>query len=245
MEENKSLILKTLLTSPIQFLKTLESTSVEAILKSDSPSFALICKQEKGEVISQAILSKLIIDFLDFFNIGKTMSESQIVSTVKLLLEDYSNLKPDDFVLFFNRAKKGIYGKVYDRIDGAVIFGWLEQFMHERDSEIEQIRIIENKSYQKNISGEATQLPDYMIKFRDNLAKRHISEPKKLNQTEQQKIISETLQEFSKIIKEQGRKNYAIVDEITMDRQMFLEYKLLNAKFKKDDPNIIPERKNY
>ena len=77
------------------------------------------------------------------------MNSSQVATTINLIIEDYSMLKPDDFKLCFKRAMRGHYGKVYDRIDGELIFEWLEQYLYERDSEIEILRKNENARLKK------------------------------------------------------------------------------------------------
>jgi hypothetical protein len=202
-------------------------TSVEQILKSESPSFALIKNQPNGNAIAQAMLSKLMIDFVNYLNIGKSMGEAQIVETVKLMLEDYAVLKPDDFVLFFNRAKKGNYGKAYDRMDGMVIFEWLEMFMQERTQEIEQIRRNENIRLQKELNTDATVgLPEY---FKPLLEKKPIEpEIKTLNQTDEQKQINAWIKEFDDLWFSQGSesgKRFVTIEGKKMDVGEWLIYK--------------------
>jgi len=201
---------------------------VEQILKSDSPSFNLIRNQPNGEAISQAMISKLLIDFITFLNIGKTMSEVQIVETVKLIIEDYSALKPDDFVLFFSKAKRGYYGKIYDRMDGQIIFEWLEQFMFERDQEIERLRKNEQVRREKELLSvnESVGMPEY---FKPLLEKKVIEDSKKpLIQTDEQKQINEWIKEFDELWELQGSesgKRFVDVDGVKMDIAEYLNYK--------------------
>lgn len=76
----------------------------------------------------------LIADVVQFLNVGKTMNSAQVLATAKLLIEDTEskNLKPDDFKICFNNAKKGVYGKTFDRIDGQIIFEWVRAYVSER-----------------------------------------------------------------------------------------------------------------
>lgn len=74
----------------------------------------------------------LINDLIDFFSVGKTMGQNQLVSTIRLIVEDFYYLKIEDFKLCFNNAKKGKYGKIYDRIDGNIIYDWINQYSLER-----------------------------------------------------------------------------------------------------------------
>ena len=209
-------------------MQTLELTSVEQILKSDSPSFNLIRNQPNGEAISQAMISKLLIDFITFLNIGKTMSEVQIVETVKLIIEDYSALKPDDFVLFFSRAKRGYYGKIYDRMDGQIIFEWLEQFMFERDQEIERLRKNEQVRREKELLfvNESVGMPEY---FKPLLEKKVIEDSKKpLIQTDEQKQINGWIKEFDELWELQGSesgKRFVTIESKKMDVGEWLIYR--------------------
>lgn len=79
-----------------------------------------------------AILTILFNDVIDFFSVGKSMGQSQLVSTIQLVVEDFYYLNIEDFKLCFNNAKRGVYGKIYDRIDGNVIYGWITQYAQER-----------------------------------------------------------------------------------------------------------------
>ena len=77
--------------------------------------------KEFGETHLRGFMVKVLNDLIDFFNVGKSIGAVQVAQTVDLIIDEYYFFKPDDFKLCFNRAKKGLYGKVYDRIDGAVI----------------------------------------------------------------------------------------------------------------------------
>jgi hypothetical protein len=79
-----------------------------------------------------ALLSLLLTDLVLFFNVGKIMSPAQIAQTVALILEDYDWLCIEDLKVCFNNAKKGVYGKLYDRIDGQVILEWIDAYARER-----------------------------------------------------------------------------------------------------------------
>ncbi|MBO9671992.1 MAG: hypothetical protein J7577_01000 [Sphingobacteriaceae bacterium] len=124
------------------------------MLKSNSPSFSKLraVLKEDGQTAVRAILSILVTDVVNFLSVGKTMNADQVMKTVDLILEDYSHLKPDDFKLCFTRAKKGYFGKSYDRIDGMVIFEWLQQYEFEKSDEIEHYREKENHLFKKQAS---------------------------------------------------------------------------------------------
>lgn len=89
----------------------------------------------------------ILNDVIDFFNVGKTMGAVQVAGAADLIIDEFYFLKPDDFKLCFNRAKKGYYGKVYDRIDGQVIFEWLNQYTNDRMTTASDTSIQEAERY--------------------------------------------------------------------------------------------------
>lgn len=60
------------------------------------------------------------------------MGQEQIVQTIRLITEDFYYFNIEDFKLCFNNAKRGLYGKIYDRIDGNIIYEWLQKYSEER-----------------------------------------------------------------------------------------------------------------
>ena len=100
-------------------------------LKSLTPPLAVV-RKEYGEQSLQAILVIILNDVIKFFNVGKTVGQEQLVQTIRLIIEDFYYFNIEDFKLCFNNAKRGFYGKVYDRIDGNIIYEWLEKYSEER-----------------------------------------------------------------------------------------------------------------
>lgn len=126
--EQSLIILKTL---PKQYYAALSPRTIEDALHSVTPPISLF-KKEYGEQSLQAILVIILVDLIDFFNIGKTMGQEQLVQTIRLIMMDFYYLNIDDFKLCFDNAKRGRYGKIYDRIDGNIIYGWVESYATER-----------------------------------------------------------------------------------------------------------------
>lgn len=107
---------------------------MEDCLKSPNKQLSGIRKLfgQHGDFVIHAFLNVVIADLVSFFNLGKNMNDQQIKQTSQLIISEYWFLKPEDFKLCFNQAKKGRYGKVFDRIDGMVIMEWLNQYCLER-----------------------------------------------------------------------------------------------------------------
>lgn len=127
-KEQSLIILKNL---PKQYYAALAPRTVNDVLQSITPALAVF-KKEYGEQSLQAILVIILTDLIKFFSIGKTMGQDQLVQTIRLIVEDFYYFNVEDFKLCFNNAKRGKYGKVYDRIDGNVIYEWLQKYSEER-----------------------------------------------------------------------------------------------------------------
>lgn len=78
------------------------------------------------------------------------MNANQVLITAGLIAENYGQLKIDDLKLCFNQAKMGVYGQPY-RIDGNVIFSWLNKYIEDR------VSFAENRNYQSHISETANE----------------------------------------------------------------------------------------
>ncbi len=122
----------------MQHLKSLTVKGLSDIVISENQSIALIPEAE-----SKTVLVFLINDISEFLNIKETLNTNQILSTVDLIIEEYGYMKPEDFKLCFNQAKKGYYGQVYNRIDGQVILSWLKEYA------IERVEYFENHNTRK------------------------------------------------------------------------------------------------
>lgn len=127
-KEQSLIILKNL---PKQYYAALAPRTVNDALQSITPPLAVF-KKEYGEQSLQAILVIILTDVIKFFNTGKTMGQDQLVQTIRLITEDFYYFNIEDFKLCFNNAKRGRYGKIYDRIDGNVIYEWLQKYSEER-----------------------------------------------------------------------------------------------------------------
>lgn len=191
-------------------------------------------EQSIGEIGVKAVVSLILIETLDFLNVGKTMNDRQVAQTVDLILEDYSVYKIDYFVLFFNRVKKGHFGKLYDRVDGQVLLDWLRQFDLDYQLDIEQERINEKKRIEKDVSlsefDRPTPMPDYvkdMIKKVVPPIKEVTERPK----TENQKLVDQVISEFDALHKDQddfsGGKRYVKYNGKMMDVSEYIHERIL------------------
>jgi len=182
----------------------MKALTISEAINSENPSIGVMLMEggENGAVTVQAILTLLIADIVSFLNVGKAMGQTQIAQTITLILNDVTtkNLKPDDFKVCFENAKKGVYGKVYDRIDGMIIFEWLWQYCGERQDLIETKQVIKHS---ETLAEEkrAKWSPEMIAILKSTI--KPIEKEKKVKtlreKTEQEKLIQKFLGQFDKI----------------------------------------------
>lgn len=85
-------------------------------------------KKEFGEPVLKAFVTELLIDFCEFFNVKNNMTEAQAMQTVDLILKNFYYFSLEDFKLCFENGKLGKSIKIYDRIDGSIIFEMLNKY---------------------------------------------------------------------------------------------------------------------
>jgi len=231
----------------MECLQRLQPNTALDVLKSESPSFSLLASKlgEHGQVAVKAIMTLQVNDLVDFFNIGKTMTASQVANTVNFLAKKCFQYKPDDLKLCFDRAKQGDYGIVYDRIDGQVILTWWDMYLFERDDEIEHFRI-EEKVIAENVQPELyvqtedidpkdlpVPMPDYVKNIIHEIAVKKILPSKQVEKTEDQIIIDGFIADFNELHRISGQSSGVKYVSIygapgkTMDYQEYFEYRVL------------------
>lgn len=122
---------------------------------SSEPAIGTIVRKF-GEPEARAILVFLIADVLEFFNVGNTMSATQVATTIDLIIEEYPYMKTDDFKLCFKNAMKMKYGENYNRIDGSIIMGWLREYNKERCATADNQSWNEHKAHRAELQKPTT-----------------------------------------------------------------------------------------
>lgn len=149
---------------------------------SKTSTIARIGKDNPNVAIS--LLVVMINDLADTFNIGKNMGAVQVMEGAQIIFNTHGLLKIADFALFFNKAKTGQYGKVYDRLDIAVICEWLNRFVADKEEQIEFYWKNEQENHNKenvqNLLSAATiadsdTAKEYIKKISDEIKKAKIN----------------------------------------------------------------------
>lgn len=188
------------------------------VFLSPNRSLAYIIAEDKSDAYVKAIMSILIADTADFLNVGKTISGPQIMQTIELMLEDFSVYKVDFFKACFDKAKKGFYGKQYDRLDGQIIFEWLAEYEYEYQTEIERNRATEKTLIEKGKISLATDqtdkkvigepngvpMPDYIKDMINTIATKKVLPVKERVKTAAELVFDGFIEDFDMIFEKYG-----------------------------------------
>lgn len=129
----KQQAVQTLRDSPIAYWNSIQPKSVLDVFQAPNLSIVSL-KNDVGEPFIRALMVKWMGSFVNFYSVNGTMSDLQVADTINLILEEYPHYKQDDFKLFFNMSKKGMFGQVFGRMDGEVIMQWLKAYDIHRDT---------------------------------------------------------------------------------------------------------------
>ncbi len=225
---------------PLQYWSITQPKTAIQAFNSESVSLVGIKKQPDGETIAKAFLSVIVGELIEAFNVGKTMDKMQLGFSVNGIESDYYFLKIDELKYCFEQAKKGRYGTMYDRIDAAVIFGWLDKYLEER-TEIAYLQNIEkNKLFKKE------EVAPGIVEILAKAAKKTISDPVNMDLvtpqprklTEQEQTVQDIFKEFDELHRDKPYDSNERVrtipyqnENITQDQFLFIrleEIKTMN-----------------
>jgi hypothetical protein len=114
------------------------TTAILAVLdKEDDKNLPLaIIIKDQGEEVCKMLLVMAVADLCKAFNISGNMSEEQVYMTAEMIMDDFKYFKIADIRLVFDLIKKGNYGKIYDRLDPALVMSILHHYAAEREQAV-------------------------------------------------------------------------------------------------------------
>ena len=154
------------------------------------------------------ILIYLITDLKTFLNVSERtdMTDEQIAQTANLILDDYEcrNLKPEDYKVIFEGIKKGEYGKIFNRLDGQVIFEAIRAYGERRAVWVEENHYREHNHRKENdktnlIAPQVVEMYKEILKNvkAEEEKPKPPPEPKRPREkTEREKLIQSLFREF-------------------------------------------------
>lgn len=114
-------------TSPMKFLSELTAERVDDAKPDDAPVLIQIIK-ENGRNNALSLLSLMIKELQQWFNVKNNISNEQITLIAEVVLEDKAlyDLTLGNIKACFR--KQMAEAKLYDRLDGNIIIQWLKDF---------------------------------------------------------------------------------------------------------------------
>jgi hypothetical protein len=85
------------------------------------------------------LVSRLIENTAAFFNLNGNLTGTQLVQISQAIIERYVTDNIEDIILALKNARMGLCEKIYGRIDGEIVMGWIAQYMETKAEEMEKI----------------------------------------------------------------------------------------------------------
>lgn len=101
-------------------------------------SIGQLCRQNPETVDDNIVL--ILNDLRLFFQVDNMISTDGLYSLCSIITAEYKSLSLEEIAICMNLAKLGHFGKegkVYNRLDGATILGWLKQYVSEKQGRID------------------------------------------------------------------------------------------------------------
>lgn len=230
------------------YLPTKTPRNAIEILNSKTRSLNSLINDEKiGETTVRALLSLLITETLEFYSITNSMSDTQIAVTINLILSNpaFTEHKPDFYIMCFDNAKMFRYGKNYNRIDGQIIFEWLNQCNEDYIMEIESHRIMEHNKINKNhvAYGDYSTIPldpkDRPVPMPENIKELYRKIGTKLPEVKKetpidptQVLVNSFISDFEKLSIERGAIRFFQLNDKFLEMNSYLEMRIADHEEK-------------
>lgn len=151
---------KSIIANPLEFKMQImdlsTSTLAEITLKHKPKSLRAIAKVNIEMCIDA--ISLFIADVQAFFITKSPMGKEQIKEVAMLIYSEYKHYNLYDIGVCFKQGKAGKFGKVYDRLDGGVLFSWLTAYDKSRTASIVNIRRNEDLGHKQGFAERSSQI---------------------------------------------------------------------------------------
>ena len=99
-----------------------------------------------GEEATKAAVAVMVDDLQKSIQLTQPMTPFQIDVAAEIICREYYYLKLEELRLCFINAISGKYGKIYNRIDAAVICEWLTQYVNKRAVVSERLNQVDQQN---------------------------------------------------------------------------------------------------
>lgn len=122
--------------------------------------YTALLGEQKAYAVVTIWLQMILSEVADFFNVGKNFSKTQIAMTTDLIIEHYPHFTLADFKYCFRQNMAS--GKLFDRLDGNIICGWLNEYDVQRNTLLEKLYEQQDREqYQPPAPVDGTTFEDY------------------------------------------------------------------------------------
>lgn len=118
---------------------------------------------------ARAVVSILLKEVVSFFNVGKTMNDTQVAMTCDIIIDNYPEYRLEDFKLCFRNAMALKYGKLFDRLDGGIIMEWLSRYAKERNEYV-SLSAESSVNEMENIINDGVFYQDYLLNLQNRVS---------------------------------------------------------------------------
>ena len=183
---------------------------------SNCKSLAYIKKHEGVESVKR-LLTNAIDQLQTYFSLERIMTPYQIEMSVEIIEENFYYFSPEDFRKCFRGAMSGKYGKIYNRLDGAVIMEWLRAYDIERTEIIVQEQMQKQKDEAKEIMSTES-FNTAMQKIMDDLSAKYSRKEPEAWESKLTPFEKQVISEFDKL---RGLNRFAVYNGKEMDFDTF------------------------
>lgn len=136
----------------------LEAKRAELATMEYMPTMGELKRNEPEEL--EEMLALMLNDLRLFFQVDNVISTASLWQLIPLITETYPSLTLEDVALCLLDAKRGKYGEIYNRLDGAVILGWIKRYEEERKERTELKSYAREINHKESQYGERQSSPD-------------------------------------------------------------------------------------
>jgi len=126
------------------------ATSIKEALS--KPTIKQLAKDNDPTTIVLAI-AHLSNKYLQAFNVSQSMTADQIMLFAEDFYETYYTDTLDDLKLMFSMVRRGEIGKIYNRIDGLIVFEWYREYLEKKYEAREREMQNDKKNHNNALSG--------------------------------------------------------------------------------------------
>jgi len=112
----------------VQLVRTLRHVDLnERPLAIEESGTSLISmKKTLGHDEVQAIITVLLVNLNDYFNVTKGLNTYQFIEVSEIIISEYGHIRIEELVFIFQKAK--IEAELFGTLDGSKIFKWIKEY---------------------------------------------------------------------------------------------------------------------